>query len=274
MAALRPAAVFHCAGVAHVAHSWANTAAPLAGNVLATHILLDAIRRCARPPGTRSQNQSHEPSERRSDGRSGDRCRVLVSGSATVYAPSDRPITEDDVIAPGSPYGLSKLAQEQLSLRAVREDGIDVIVARSFNHTGPRQVPAYAAPSFARQITLIERGASPPTIRVGNLDARRDFTDVRDVVRAYAALMEKGAPGTIYNVASGEGRSIRSVLDALIARARVPVRIESDESLLRPRDTPALVGDVSRLTTATGWHRAISFDQMLDDLLGYWRSQA
>ncbi len=257
IAALRPTAVFHCAGIAHVAQSWTDTATPLAGNVLATHHLLDAIRRSETPLGT-----------------SGQPCRVLVTGSATVYAPSDRPIPEDGAIAPGSPYALSKLAQEQLSLRALREDGIDVILARSFNHTGPRQVPAYAAPSFAQQVARIERGECEAIIRVGNLDARRDFTDVRDVVRAYAALMDAGVPGTIYNVASGEGRSIRSVLDALVARANVRVRIELDERLLRPQDTPALVGDISRLTKATGWRREISFERIIDDLLAHWRGQA
>ena len=106
----------------------------------------------------------------------------------------------------------------------MQEDGLDVVVTRSFNHTGPRQTPAFAAPSMARQIALIERGQIEPVIKVGNLDAHRDLTDVRDVVRAYAALMKSGTAGVVYNVASGVGRSIRSVLDALVSRSRVPVR--------------------------------------------------
>lgn len=244
-----PSAVYHLAGVAHVAESFDDILQTLAGNVLATHYLFDALRRA---------NAS---------------CRVLVPGSATVYAPSDRPIAEDGAIAPASPYALSKLAQEQLSLRAMREDGVEVIVTRSFNHTGPRQTPAFVAPSMARQIALVERGTAEPTIRVGNLDARRDLTDVRDVVRAYEALMTSGVPGTIYNVASGQGRTIGSLLDALISRARVPVRVETDPGRLRAQDTPALVGDATRLCDATGWRPAISFDRMLDDLLEYWRSQ-
>ena len=246
---LRPSQIYHCAGMPHVAESWRDTAQPLEGNVLATEHLFDALR------------------------REGIRCRVLVPGSATVYAPSSEPISETDPIAPASPYAISKLAQEQLALRAIEEDGLDVVLTRSFNHTGPRQTPAFVAPSMARQIALIERGQLEPVIRVGNLDAQRDVTDVRDVVRAYAALMRSGKTGVIYNVASGVGRSVRSILDALVSRSRVPVRIEVDQARMRPNDVPVVVGDFSRLNTATGWRPEITFDQMLDDLMSYWRRQ-
>ena len=249
IAALRPTAVYHCAGVPHVAESWQDTALPLAGNVLATEHLLDALRRAA------------------------IRCRVLIPGSATVYAPSPEPIDESHTIAPASPYALSKLAQEQLALQAIQEDGIDVVATRSFNHTGPRQTPAFVAPSVARQIALIEAGMLAPVIRVGNLDARRDLTDVRDVVRAYAALMQSGTSGTVYNVASGIGRSIGSILDALVSRSRVPVQIEADPGRMRANDVPVLVGNFSRLSDATGWRPSVSFDRMLDDLLAHWRGQ-
>ena len=245
---LKPEAVYHCAGAPNVAHSWRDTVTPLSSNVLATHRLLDALR------------------------RTGSRCRIVIPGSATVYAPSMEPLTEQSPIAPASPYAVSKLAQEQLGLRAAGEDGLDVIVTRSFNHTGPRQSAAFAAPSMARQIALIESGVVEPVIKVGNLDAQRDLTDVRDVVRAYMALMAKGTPSTVYNVSSGFARSMRSVLDALIARARVTVHIETDPSLLRPSDTPVLLGDSSRLRAATGWRPEISFEQILDDLLNYWRA--
>ena len=247
--ALRPAQVYHCAGMPHVARSWGNTTLPLASNVLATHHLFDALRREEMP------------------------CRVLVPGSAAIYAASSEPITEDHPIGPASPYALSKLAQEQLSLRAGPEDGIEVVLTRSFNHTGPRQTPEFVAPSMARQIALIEQGRLEPVIRVGNLDAQRDFTDVRDVVRAYAALMDAAPPAVIFNVASGVGRTMRSLLDALIARARVQVRVELDPARLRPSDVPIIVGDATRLRRAIGWEPAISFDQMLDDLLEYWRRQ-
>jgi GDP-4-dehydro-6-deoxy-D-mannose reductase len=249
IAALRPAQIYHCAGVPHVADSWRDTSSALEGNVLATEHLFDGLR------------------------RSGVPARVLVPGSSMVYAPSDEPVTEEQALAPASPYALSKLAQEELARRALREDGIDVVITRSFNHTGPRQTAAFVAPSMARQIALIEAGAMEPVIKVGNLEARRDLTDVRDVVRAYAALMTSGASGVVYNVASGTARSIRSVLDALIARSRVAVRVERDPSRMRPSDVPTLSGDALRLRNATGWAPSISFDQMLDDLLAYWRGQ-
>lgn len=246
--ALRPSVIYHCAGAPHVGDSWRHTAEPLAQNVLTTHYLLDAVRRAGVP------------------------CRVLVAGSAMVYAPSASPLREDDPLGPASPYGLSKLAQEQLGWRGWTEDGLDVVLTRAFNHTGPRQRPAFSAAGFARQIALIERGALEPTIEVGNLDAQRDFTDVRDIVRAYALIVERGAPGTVYNVASGVARPIRAVLDALVQRSRVPVQIGVDPERLRPHDTPVVVGDASRLRAASGWTPAIAFDRMLDDLLEYWRA--
>jgi len=247
IADLRPALVYHCAGVPHVAESWQDTAHSLAGNVLTTEHLLDALRRAS------------------------VRSRILVTGSAAVYAPSTDPIPETHAIAPTSPYAVSKLAQEQLALRAAREDGIEIVVTRSFNHTGPRQTPAFVAPSIARQIALIENGRREPVIKVGNLDALRDLSDVRDIVRAYQLLMENGRPGLVYNVASGIGRSIRSVLNALVARSRVPVTIEAEPARMRANDLSALVGDASRLTRETGWRPEVTFDQMLDDLMEYWR---
>ena len=246
---LRPTQVYHCAGATHVAESWRDSAQPLESNVLATEHLFDALRR------------AHV------------RCRVLIPGSATVYAPSSEPITEGDPLAPASPYAISKLAQEQLALRAIHEDGLDVIVTRSFNHTGPRQTPSFVAPSMARQIALIERGQLEPVIKVGNLEAQRDVTDVRDVVRAYVALMQTGTTGVVYNVASGVARSIQSILDAIVSRSKIPVRVEVDPARLRPNDVPVIVGDHSRLTAATGWQPGISFDETLDDLLSYWRAR-
>ncbi len=180
-------------------------------------------------------------------------------------------MTEDSPLAPASPYGLSKLAQEQLGLRAVTEDGLGVVVARAFNHTGPRQTPSFMAPTVARQVALIERGQFEPVIHIGNTSPRRDLSDVRDVVRAYEALMERGQPGGIYNVASGVGRAVGEVLDALISRSRVPVRTEVDPARMRATDVPMLVGDATRLRNETGWQPQIPFDQMIDDLLGYWR---
>jgi GDP-4-dehydro-6-deoxy-D-mannose reductase len=247
---LRPGQVYHLAGASQVARSWSSPVEPLAANVLATHHLLDGLR------------------------RSGHACRVLVTGSAAVYAPSLTPIAESAPIAPDSPYAVSKLAQEMLCVRAVVEDGVDAVVTRSFNHTGPRQLPEFVASSVARQIALIERGGQEPVIRVGNLDPRRDLTDVRDVVRAYVDLMQRGVSGETYNVASGVARSVREVVDALVAHARVPVRVEADPALVRPVDNPVLSGDASRLRSLTGWVPQIPFEQTVLDLLNYWRHAA
>jgi GDP-4-dehydro-6-deoxy-D-mannose reductase len=244
---LKPSRVFHCAGLPQVAESWADTAAPLEVNVLGTHRLLDALRRAGLP------------------------CRVLVTGSAHVYAPSTAPLTEDDPIGPSSPYALSKLAQEQLARAAGSEDGLEIVVTRSFNHTGPAQQPSFVAPSIARQIAAIEQGRQQPVIRVGNTDATRDLLDVRDTVRAYAALMERGEAGGVYNVSSGVGRRVHEVLDALISRAHVPVRVDPDPSRMRASDIPILIGDPTRLKRATGWEPEIPFAQTIDDLLAYWR---
>ena len=243
---IRPRAIFHCAGLPHVGESWNDTAGPLAANVLGTHRILDAVERL------------------------GYQCRILVTGSAQVYSPSNQPITEEGAIGPASPYALSKLAQEQLALRAGTEN-IEVIVTRPFNHTGPRQKPSFLAPGVARQVALIERGEVEPVIKVGNLDPSRDVIDVRDAARAYAALMKHGVTGMVYNVASGIPRSVRTIVEALVGRARVPIRIEQDPSRFRPNDVPFLVGDARRLQNATGWHPEISFDRMIDDLLDFWR---
>jgi GDP-4-dehydro-6-deoxy-D-mannose reductase len=248
IARLRPAAVIHCAGAPNVAHSWRDTLTPLSVNVMATHHLLDALHRAGAP------------------------CRVLVPGSATVYAPSAAALTEESPVAPSNPYALSKLAQEDLSLRAALEDGVEVIVTRSFNHTGPRQTAAFAAPNMARQIAQIEAGLAEPLIKVGNLDAQRDFTDVRDMARAYVSLIRGGTTSNVYNVASGVPRVMRTILEALLARARVEVRVEPDPALMRPSDTPELIGDSTKLRQATGWRPEIPFDRTLDDLMNYWRS--
>ena len=245
---IRPSAVYHLAGVSQVAESFVDAAKPLAVNVLGTHYLFDALRRC------------------------GSSSRIVLTSSATVYASADSPLTEQSPLAPASPYGLSKLAQEQLALRAGADDGLEVVVARAFNHTGPRQTPSFMAPTVARQVAMIEYGLIEPVIRIGNTTPRRDLSDVRDVVRAYAALMEAGMPGEVYNVASGEGRAVGEILDALISRSRVPVRTEVDPARLRATDAPTLVGDSTRLRAATGWRPEIAFDRMIDDLLDYWRS--
>lgn len=247
VAAARPDAVYHLAGAPHVGESWRTPTDHLAIHVRGTHHLLDALHRFA------------------------PAARTLVVSSGTVYRAQPAAIDESAPLGPASPYALSKLAEEQLALHAAATDGLAVIVARPFNHIGPGQAPTFAASSFARQIARIEAGAAPPVLAVGNLDAERDLTDVRDVAAAYVALMAHGTPATAYNVSRGSVVRMSDVLDRLIACARVSVTRVIDPARLRPNDLPTLCGHPGRLMRDTGWAPEIPLDQTLGDLLDDWR---
>ena len=242
-----PAFVYHLAGSPHVGQSWRAAAETLAVNAMATHYLFDALR------------------------AEGLRSRVVVPSSAYVYRPADRPLAEDDALEAGNPYAVSKVAAELVVAKAAAEDGIPAVVARAFNHTGPRQDPSFFVPGIARQVALIEAGRAEPVIRVGNLESQRDFTDVRDTVRAYRALAWRGAPGRAYNVCSGRAHRMRDLLDLVVGLARVRVTVEPDPARFRPNDTPLLLGDPSRIRRETGWEPAIPIDRTLGDLLDFWR---
>jgi len=194
--------------------------------------------------------------------------KFLIAGSAEVYgAASITPITEDTPIAPNSPYSVSKVAQDMLGLQYHLSHGLPIYRARPFNHFGPGQNDSFAAPAFAIQIARIEAGLQAPVLMVGDLSARRDFTDVRDVVRAYHLMIEHGRPGEVYNVASGKARTIQSLLDGLLAHADVEISVQVDPARLRPSKIPILEGDYTRLHAATGWQPQIPFEHTLRDLL-------
>jgi len=243
----QPDTVYHCAGAAHVGLSWGDTTVTFAINVRGTHHLLEALR------------------------VKGSQTRVLIPGSAMVYRPAAEPLTEDHPLVPPSPYGVSKLAQELLGARA-SVGNISVAIGRAFNHIGPRQDSSFAASGFARQIAEIEAGRRVPEVVVGNLDARRDTMDVRDTVRAYRTIAERGQPGRPYNVSTGHAVAIGEMLEMLTARARVPVRVRVDPSQFRPHDAPVVIGDSSRLRLELGWAPTIPLSQTLDDLMAYWRA--
>lgn len=249
IAQTRPSAVYHLAGVPHVGDSWSHTHETFAGNVLATHYLFDALRRSSLAP------------------------RVLITSSATVYAPSSRAITEADAVNPNNPYGTSKLAQEMVARRSCEDDGIPALIARAFNHVGPRQTPAFVAPSIARQVAEIEAGRKEPVLMVGNLDPQRDIMDVRDTVRAYRAMMQRATPGTPYNVCSGIPTAVRTLVGLFVSKARVKIEIKQDPARFRPNDTPLILGDRARIKNDTGWEPRIPLEQTIDDLLAYWRQQ-
>jgi GDP-4-dehydro-6-deoxy-D-mannose reductase len=248
MARVSPSGVYHCAAAANVGRAWNRTPATLAINVRGTQFVLEAAAALPR------------------------RVPVLVPSSAMVYRPASRPLTEEDPLLPPNPYGLTKLATELLAARMIAE-GSDIRIVRPFNHIGARQYPSFVASDFARQIVEIERGGRDPEIVVGNLEARRELTNVRDTVRAYEMVMAHGAAGRPYNVASGEAWSIRDLLDRLIAHARVSVRVRVDPSKFQPNDMPLLVGDPTRIRTEIGWRPSIALDETLDEVLEYWRTQ-
>jgi GDP-4-dehydro-6-deoxy-D-mannose reductase len=243
LGAARPDEIYHLAGAANQGASWQDTDVALELNVLATHHLLRSVAR-------------HAPS-----------ARTLVTTSAAVYAPSASALDEDAPVRPTSPYGVSKLAQEMEALCAVRDESLHVVVVRPFNHIGLGQEPAYFAPSFARQLARIEAGLDEPVLRVGNLEARRDLSDVRDVVRAYRLLLPRASAGAIVNVCRGEAYVIGDLLQQMVAQCRVNVRIETDPARLRPSDTPLLLGDHARLTGLTGWRPEVPLARTLADIL-------
>jgi GDP-4-dehydro-6-deoxy-D-mannose reductase len=247
IAELRPSRVYHLAGAADQGKSWERSTEALHINAYGTHVLLAALAGLDGP------------------------CRALVTTSASVYAASTDPLTEDSAIGPGSPYGVSKVAQELVARHAHATTSVDVVVCRPFNHIGPEQSPSFATASFAKQIAAIVRGEAPPVIRVGNLAPRRDLTDVRDTVRAYARLMADGRPGEVYNVCRGEAFEMRAVLEGLVAQSGVEVSIVVAPELSRPVDQPVLVGSYERLHAATGWAPEIPLEQTLRDLLDYWK---
>ncbi len=242
-----PTEVYHLAGASHTGASWQQPAAYLEIHVSGTHHLLEAIR-------------AHAPM-----------CRVLVISSGMIYRPQDHPVSEDAALGPVSPYALSKLAEDQLALYAAAHDNLDIVVARPFNHIGPGQAPTFAASSFARQIAEIESGTKPGTMAVGNLDAARDISDVRDVVAGYAALMQSGRTGAAYNVCRGEALRMSDLLDQLLALSPARVDLVQDPARLRPNDLPFLAGNPERIQTETGWSAEIPLQQTLSDLLDHWR---
>ena len=204
------------------------------------------------------------------------KCRVLVVGSSEEYGqikPEDLPIDEEAPLRPLSAYALSKVAQDLMGLQYYLTKGLHVVRARPFNHLGPRQRTGFVAPDFASQIAAAEQGLRPPAIEVGNLAVRRDFSDVRDVVRAYALLIAHGEPGAVYNIGAGVSHSVHELLDTLLAYSRVPIEVRKDPQRLRASETPDIVCDATRIRERTGWQATIPFEQSLRDILDYWREE-
>ena len=249
----RPDYVFHLAAQSSAALSFVDPRGTIETNVISTLNILEALKESA---------------------GSGHGSRMLSIGSSEEYGrrlEEEMPLGEDSPIEPVSPYAVSKVAQGLLSLQYHRSYGIDVVLTRSFGHTGPGQTDRFVLPAFAKQCAQIEAGLKEPMLAVGNLEVVRDFLDVRDVVKAYRLLAEKGRCGEAYNVCSGLGIRLNDALDTLIGMVRLPIKVETDPDLLRPADVPVMIGDNSKLCKDTGWTPGIQVDGMLSGLMEFWR---
>ena len=249
LAQFAPQGVFHLAGITFVPRAGADVARTMAVNALGTLRLLEAVQESA------------------------PAARVLVVSSAEAYGavpPDALPVTEEVPLRPISVYGLSKAAADMAAFQQWWQTGLAVIRVRAFNHTGPGQGPEFACSDFARQLARIERDQTPPELHVGSLAAVRDFSDVRDIVRGYALLLERGVPGEAYNLCSGTGTSLAVIVEHLRAMCRVRVGVVEDRGRLRGREVPTLVGTAAR-AEALGWSPAIPIQQTLGDLLEHWR---
>lgn len=249
---VKPDYMFHLAAQSNVQQAFRDPAATLVNNVVGQLYLLDALR-------------AHVP-----------QARVMVTCSSEQYGlvqPEHIPINEDTPFRPNNPYAVSKIAQDALALQYWLTYGQPIVRVRPFNHIGPGQNEHFVTGAFARQIALIEAGQQDPQIHVGNLEAERDFTDVRDMVRAYHLAVTMGEPGEAYNLGSGQGHTIQWLLNTLLSLSNVKVEVKKDPARMRPSDIPSLVCDPTRFAQKTAWKPEIPISQTLSDILDYWREK-
>jgi len=248
----KPDRIFHLAAQSFVPTSWIVPSDTITTNINGNLYLFEACREAGINPLIQIACSSEE--------------------YGMVYE-NEVPIKETNPLRPLSPYAVSKVGQDMLSYQYYQSYKIPIIRTRGFNHSGPRRPSIFVCSDFARQIVDIEKGMRKPIIYVGNLEAVRDFTDVRDMVRAYWLALEKGEPGEVYNISTGKGYKIKELLNMLLSLSKVKVEIREDSSRLRPSDVPLLIGDNSKFVKRTGWKPEIPFKITLEDLLDYWRSR-
>jgi len=249
---VKPERIFHLAAQSFVPTSWTAPTESLTTNILGQLNIFEAVKKLHIKP------------------------LIQIACSSEEYGlvhETELPIRETNPLRPLSPYAVSKVGQDMLGFQYWMSYRMPVVRTRGFNHEGPRRGPVFVCSDFAKQIADIERGRREPVIRVGNLEARRDFTDVRDVARGYWLSLEKGEPGEVYNICSGRAWVIRDMLDQLLSLSKVKVKVEPESSRMRPSDVPVLLGDASKFRKATGWEPEIPFEQTLRDLLDFWRQR-
>lgn len=252
LAEARPDRIFHLAAQSFVPTSWKLPAETFMINSVGEINLFEAVLDLGLEP------------------------RIQVAGSSEEYGhvnPDEVPMKETNPLRPLSPYAVSKVAQDLLAYQYWKSYGLQTVRTRGFNHTGPRRGDVFVTSNFARQIAEIERGRREPVVFVGNLEAKRDFTDVRDIVRAYWLALEKGEPGDVYNIGSGRAVTMREMLDTLLGLSRTKVEVRVDPERLRPSDVPILLADPSKFRARTGWTPEIPLEKTFADLLDYWRSR-
>lgn len=248
----KPDAVYHLAAIASPALSFKEPESVLTNNIASELYVFEALR-SAELTGT----------------------KILIVSSADVYGkvePADLPIDEETKMQPTNPYAVSKIAQDYLALQYFLSYSMPIIRIRPFNHIGPRQSADFVVSSFARQIAEIEKGKKEAILSVGNLDTRRDFTDVRDMACAYSLALEKGVPGAVYNIGTDKSQTIKETLLTLLSFSKIDIAIQEDDQLIRPTDTQELLCDSTKFRKKTGWQPEIPIEQTLKDTLDYWRS--
>ncbi|MBW2989443.1 GDP-mannose 4,6-dehydratase [Candidatus Woesearchaeota archaeon] len=249
---IKPDEIYHLAAQSFVPTSWTAPADTMKTNAIGTINLFEAVRKAGIDP------------------------KIHVAGSSEEYGlvlPEETPIKETNPLRPLSPYGVSKIAQDMLSYQYFKSYGLKTVLTRGFNHSGPRRGDVFVCSDFAKQIAGIEQRKKEPVIKVGNLEAKRDFTDVRDMVKGYYLALQEGKPGERYNICSGKAYSMQQVLDILLGLSEAKITVEKDPERVRPSDVPILLGDNSKFKEATGWKPEISFEQTLKDLMAYWREK-
>ena len=247
---IRPDQIFHLAAQSFVPTSWRAPTESLVTNVIGQLNIFEAMRKINL------------------------KARIQIACSSEEYGmvyDNELPVTEDQPLRPLSPYGVSKVGQDVLGYQYFMSYKMDIVRTRGFNHTGPRRAPVFVVSDFAKQIADIEKGVKGPVLDVGNLAAERDFSDVRDIVRAYYLSLEKGGSGEVYNLCSEKSWKIRDLLDRLLSQTDAKIEVKQDPARLRPSDVPRLRGDCSKFRRDTGWTPRIPFEQTLADMLDYWR---
>lgn len=247
---IQPDYIFHLAAQSSVGVAWKNPLLTVDVNIKGSINVMDAVRELFYKP------------------------RVLLIGSGEEYGyikPEETPIPEDNLLRPGNIYAATKACQNMIGSIYAKAYDMDLMMVRAFNHIGPGQAPLFVVSDFCKQVAEIEKGIREPVIMVGNLAAKRDFTDVRDVVKAYVKLIKQGSPGETYNVGSGSAQEIRQILEKVIAMSDVDIKIETDPNKIRPVDVPIIEADITKLSTLTGWKPEISVEQTIHETLDYWR---